>query len=333
LYPEKKTIEGFMSEVSYIEPLNEVEKQRLKECEDRIARGIAGFKEAGEALLIVREEELYREQYRTWENYCDQRWGFTDGRARQLILGMKTAREIESVTGVTLPTEAATREIRKYAVEDRPKIVAAAAALAVAENREMTTTDIKRAANPPAKPEVDPDKQAVYDRVKYSPIKVWMDTKKITPKQALALNGEIEACKPELRGWLFQMGVCEPSMVAELNDMHRKGSETFEEIRLSCHLEFPDGGQIHISKAKIADLKRLKRLKYEEHLKRLAAERDADKGINPVNLTLYTNDPRRNAEILISLLGERNAREAMRAVNNQLWKSRKKHRSHYQYVR
>jgi hypothetical protein len=315
-----------MSEVSYIEPLNEVEKQRLKECEDRIARGIAGFKEAGEALLIVREEELYREQYRTWENYCDQRWGFTDGRARQLILGMKTAREIESVTGVSLPTEAATREIRKYAVEDRPKIVSAAAALAVAENREMTTTDIKRAANPPVKPDIDPDKQAVYDRVKYSPIKVWMDTKKITPKQALALNGEIEACKPELRGWLFQMGVCDPSMVAELREMQRNGSETFGEIYMSGHLQFPDGGRIHVGKAKIADLKRLKRIKYEEHLKRVAAERDAAKGIEEVLMTLYVNCPQKNADMIISMLGERNAREVARALNSQLWKSRTKHR-------
>lgn len=314
-----------MSEVSYIEPLTPEEQSLFKQCEDRIARGIAGFKEAGEALMIVREEELYREQYRTWENYCEQRWGFTDGRARQLILGAKTAAEIEGVTGVALPTEAATRELRKYAVEDRPKIATAAAALAVSENREITTTDIKRAANPPVKT-VDPDKQAVYDRVKFSPIIVWMDTKKITPKQALALNGEIEACKPELRGWLFQMGVCDPSMVAELREMHRNGSETFSEIYASCHLEFPDGGQVHISKAKIADLKRLKRIKYEEHLKRIAAENDAKKGIEPRNMTLYLNDPQKNADILISMLGERNAREAARAIQSQLWKSRTKHR-------
>jgi hypothetical protein len=333
-----------MSDNAIIMPLSEDEKKLFDQCEEQIARGIRSFIDVGEALMTVRDNELYREKYRTWENYCEQRWGFTDGRARQLILAMGTAKHIEGATGVTLPTEAATRELRKYTPEDQTKIAVAAAAVAAAQERPVTSTDIKTAAAaiqpltsgnplPPPAPPVDPVKQRVYNS-KYAPIKVWMDQGRITPKQALSLDSEIEACAPMLRGWLFQMQVMDALVVRELSEMARNKSETLEEIRASGHLEFPDDRpQIHISKATVADLKQLKEAKRKERLAQIAAARDAAKGIESVIMTLHTKSAQRNADLLISMMGSRNARELARALQSKLWKSKKKHRSHVQYVR
>ncbi len=57
----------------------------LEALESVIERGLHGFLEAGLALALIKKHKLYEEGHRTWERYCDQRWGFSDRRARQLI--------------------------------------------------------------------------------------------------------------------------------------------------------------------------------------------------------------------------------------------------------
>jgi hypothetical protein len=329
-----------MSNTELILPLSEEEKKRLTDCEAVITRGLKSFMDVAEALLIVRDGQLYRE-YRTWEDYCQKRWGFSGSRSRQLINAMETAKGIESVTGVPLPNEAVTRELKKYVVEDQPKIAVAAASVAAAQDRQMTSTDIKDAAealkpappsNPvPPDPPVDPDKQRVYNS-KYAPIKQWMDQGKLTPKQALALDAEIEACKPQVRGDMFLLGVMNPIVVRLLNEMYAQGREGYGEIVASRHLQMVDRS-IPIDKATPADVSAFKRERYKERMAAVAALRDADRGCQPVNLTLFTNDPARNAEILLSQLGQRNARELARTLQGKLWKSKTKRRSHSVYVR
>lgn len=55
------------------------------ELEDVIVRGLATFREVGMALFAIRERKLYRTTHGTFEAYCQDRWGFTDRRARQII--------------------------------------------------------------------------------------------------------------------------------------------------------------------------------------------------------------------------------------------------------
>lgn len=83
------------------EPLNSVERLALIDAEDKIARGIKTFIEVGEALARVRDQNLYREMFGTFEAYCSEKWGITDRRARQMI---DAARIVDSLpTGTTVP--------------------------------------------------------------------------------------------------------------------------------------------------------------------------------------------------------------------------------------
>lgn len=87
------------------------ERQRLAACEAVIERGLGTFVEVGEALLTIREARLYRETHKTFEEYCRERWGFNDSRARQLIGAAETVTTV-TVQGLPAPrNEAVAREL------------------------------------------------------------------------------------------------------------------------------------------------------------------------------------------------------------------------------
>lgn len=54
--------------------LSLVEHRRLDELETIVERGLAALVKAGAALLEIRESRLYRRDYPTWGEYCQQRW-------------------------------------------------------------------------------------------------------------------------------------------------------------------------------------------------------------------------------------------------------------------
>jgi hypothetical protein len=53
--------------------------------EARLERNIRAFLEAGQDLLYIRDNRLYRSNYATFEEYCDQRWYLKQSRAYQLM--------------------------------------------------------------------------------------------------------------------------------------------------------------------------------------------------------------------------------------------------------
>jgi hypothetical protein len=65
--------------------LSTSEQQALSHYEQVIERGLKTFFEVGAALLRVRDLRLYRTEYRTFEEYCADRWGLARNRAYQLI--------------------------------------------------------------------------------------------------------------------------------------------------------------------------------------------------------------------------------------------------------
>jgi N6-adenosine-specific RNA methylase IME4 len=88
------------------------EAKELNNCEDVIARGFETFYEVGQAFFIIRDKKLYRAGFKTFEEYCRQRWGMGASRARQFIGAAEVIENLKSVTNVTLPTnEAQTREL------------------------------------------------------------------------------------------------------------------------------------------------------------------------------------------------------------------------------
>jgi hypothetical protein len=88
------------------------EKARLAELEAVVDRGLQTFYEVGNALLEIRERKLYRETNSTFQAYCQERFGFSDSRGRQLIAAAKT---VTTVTAQGLPAPKTEREARELA--------------------------------------------------------------------------------------------------------------------------------------------------------------------------------------------------------------------------
>jgi hypothetical protein len=77
---------------------NTLESSKLAQCEEVIERGLDSFIEVGNALLVIREERLYRSDYDDFETYCEERWEISGRRARQLIGAVRTIANLESGT-------------------------------------------------------------------------------------------------------------------------------------------------------------------------------------------------------------------------------------------
>jgi len=71
------------------------EKAQLNRLEGVIHRGIKTFREVGEALLTIRDERLYREDYVSFTSYCAQRWKMTGTHAHRLIQAHQVMEELE----------------------------------------------------------------------------------------------------------------------------------------------------------------------------------------------------------------------------------------------
>lgn len=88
-----------------------VEAEELARCETVIARGLKTFIEVGEALTTIRDSRLYRQSHPTFDAYCKERWGWTAGRARQLIGAAETATNVAIAGGTAPATESQAREL------------------------------------------------------------------------------------------------------------------------------------------------------------------------------------------------------------------------------
>lgn len=111
----------------------------LKHQEDIIQDGLKSFLHVGQALLVIRDDELYCEQYESFESYCKDRWKFSRQRAYQYIEATETVKAVSTIVDTTkgktvvLPSnEAQSRALHSSADddEDRAKVWQAAVAAA-----------------------------------------------------------------------------------------------------------------------------------------------------------------------------------------------------------
>lgn len=79
----------------------------LEDLEVVIERGLASFVEVGTALLQIRDERLYRQEYDTFETYCRTRWGFGRDRGEQLISAAEVVASLPTNVGIPRPTNEA----------------------------------------------------------------------------------------------------------------------------------------------------------------------------------------------------------------------------------
>lgn len=94
----------------------------LAQLEAVIERGMHTFIEVGAALYAIRDQDLYRKDFETFEAYCRERWGFSDSRARQLIGAAQTVTTV-TVEGLPAPTsERQARELIRIPEPERVEV-------------------------------------------------------------------------------------------------------------------------------------------------------------------------------------------------------------------
>lgn len=89
----------------FADQIDKTNTEKLLEQEKTIRNGLRTFIEVGTALLIIRNEKLYREAYDTFEEYCDKKWDIDRSRAYQLMESAEVVATLEMSTMVDiLPT-------------------------------------------------------------------------------------------------------------------------------------------------------------------------------------------------------------------------------------
>jgi hypothetical protein len=80
----------------------------LETCEAIIEAGLQTFYEVGQALAYVRDAELYRAGYITFQSYLKERWGFSFGWANRLMSSSDIVKSLADTP--TPPTSVAVAE-------------------------------------------------------------------------------------------------------------------------------------------------------------------------------------------------------------------------------
>lgn len=77
--------------------LSKRENSTFAECEAVIERGMDTFLEVGNALLRIRDDRLYRAEFRTFADYCKARWQMARRTADQLIAAANVAGHLSAI--------------------------------------------------------------------------------------------------------------------------------------------------------------------------------------------------------------------------------------------
>jgi hypothetical protein len=94
-----------------MEILNIEESHELERCEVVIKQGLNTFIEVGEALFLIRDKRLYRKEFKTFEDYCQQKWALSKPYVNRIIAASQTFTNLAPI-GVILPnTESQVRPL------------------------------------------------------------------------------------------------------------------------------------------------------------------------------------------------------------------------------
>ena len=129
--------------------LTPAETKLLAKCEIIIGKGLKAFKEVANALQDVRDQNLYRIKYATFEEYCCVKWGFTARHANRLMLAGAVVDNIESdqlVSSVPAAIPENEAQARPLAALTPKQQVKAARSVA-SKTDEPTAKDFKEAAS------------------------------------------------------------------------------------------------------------------------------------------------------------------------------------------
>ena len=94
-----------------MEILNIEESHELERCEVVIKQGLKTFIEVGQALMTIREKRLYRISFKTFEDYCIEKWSFKRTHVYQLIEASSVIINLSAMANILPQSERQTRPL------------------------------------------------------------------------------------------------------------------------------------------------------------------------------------------------------------------------------
>ncbi len=73
------------------------EQRAFEQAERKIARGLKSFLEVGLALKEIKDKRLYRQEYDTFQEYCDKRWELSRPRAYELCAASEVVADLSAI--------------------------------------------------------------------------------------------------------------------------------------------------------------------------------------------------------------------------------------------
>ena len=282
-------------------------QQEFERLDQIVRDGIQTYLKVGEALLEIKLRQLYKQEYDNWQDYCMDRVGYTARRVDQMIAGWQAYTVIENARSENpqLPSPTSEYQIRPIATKDTDEIIGAWQDTTIIHGDNPSGRQVKEVATrrdaaerngyqPEDTSNPKKERHAATEALRrqvygypYALVKQRMNENRITPKGALEICVALESCAPKVRGEMLRLEVFNKTLIQELNRLHKRGSETYDEIVASGYIQLPDGA-VPISQALPSHLRALLDLKYEEHRRRAAAERDAVQKIEMQALTVWT---------------------------------------------
>ena len=105
-----------------MEILNIDESHELERCEVVIKQGLQTFIEVGQALMTIKEKRLYRISFKTFEDYCVERWSISRPRAFQLIEAANVISGLSTIVDILPKTESQVRPLTSLEPEIQKEV-------------------------------------------------------------------------------------------------------------------------------------------------------------------------------------------------------------------
>lgn len=120
------------------------ESVRLCELERVIQKGKDTFVEVGNALAEIRDSRMYRGPFKTFEDYCQKRWGFTRNYVNRIIAAAEVTSNLVPM-GTTPESERQARPLAKLPAEKQPEAWSKAQEKAKEEGKPVAARHVEAA--------------------------------------------------------------------------------------------------------------------------------------------------------------------------------------------
>lgn len=215
------------NQIEGLEELSGKERMRLDELEETIEKGVQSFVKVGNALAEIRDAKLFREEHKSFEAYCQHKFGWGSRRAYQLI---------EAAAVVTEPEQSANNCSQNGSGTPKNEGQARALADVPAADRKQVMAEASKDGKPTAK------------KIKAAAEKIAEQKAADKPPATKVVKSERGETVPERLHWAFE----DHSIFATIDSNIRALKKQIKELA-----EKPIGTFIHFQSVDV-DLKNLK---------------------------------------------------------------------------